>query len=153
VLDWLARVLLLRSSLRAVHGLLAALWSGRSRAHSRRPYMTGSARRPAGEWQRTKEGALQPSPARLLDPRREVVGFVGRQGELAELAAWCQDGHGRRLRLVTGPGGVGKTRLAVELADRMRAAGWRPDRIAHDSEAEAMGVLWAVTRDRATTAR
>ena len=43
-------------------------------------------------WQGTMEGAPPPSPARLLDPRREVVGFVGRERELAELAAWCQDG-------------------------------------------------------------
>ena len=102
-----------------------------------------------GSWQGTKEGALPPGPARLLDPRREVVGFVGREGELAELAAWCEDRHGGRLRLVTGPGGVGKTRLAVELADRMRAAGWRADRIADGAEAEAIGALRAVTRDRA----
>src|ERR1017187_267727 len=42
-------------------------------------------------WQGTVERALSVSRARLLDPRREVVGFVGRERELAELAAWCQD--------------------------------------------------------------
>jgi hypothetical protein len=100
-------------------------------------------------WQATVERELPPSPARLLDPRREVVGFVGREGKLAELAAWCQDDRAGRLRLVTGPGGVGKTRLAVELADRVRAAGWRAERIADGSEAEAIGALRAVTRGRA----
>jgi hypothetical protein len=73
-------------------------------------------------WQGTVEKAPPQSRARLLDPRREVVGFVGRESELAELAAWCQDNRAGRLRLVTGPGGVGKTRLAVELASRMRKA-------------------------------
>ena len=81
------------------------------------------------DWRGAVEKALPHSPARLLDPRREVVGFVGRDRELAELAAWCQDDDEcGRLRLVTGPGGVGKTRLAVELADRMRKAGWRAER-------------------------
>jgi tetratricopeptide (TPR) repeat protein len=50
---------------------------------------------------------------------------------------------------VTGPGGVGKTRLAVELAGRMRAAGWRAERIADGAEAGAIGALRAVTRGRA----
>jgi hypothetical protein len=31
------------------------------------------------------EGAVPPSPARLLDPRLALVGFVGRHGELAIL--------------------------------------------------------------------
>jgi hypothetical protein len=69
--------------------------------------------------------------------------------ELAELTAWCQDDRAGRLRLVTGPGGVGKTRLAVELADRIRAAGWRAERVADGAEAEAIGALRAVTRGRA----
>jgi hypothetical protein len=95
------------------------------------------------------ERAPPVSRARLLDPRREVVGFVGREAELGKLAAWCQDDRAGRLRLVTGPGGVGKTRLAVELASRMRAAGWRAERIADGADAEAIGALRAVTRGRA----
>ena len=53
--------------------------------------------------------------ARLLDPRRELVGFVGRERRAGVLVAWYEDDEAGRLRLVTGPGGVGKTRLAVEL--------------------------------------
>src|SRR6185503_1886084 len=52
------------------------------------------------------------SRARLLDPRLEVVGFMGRQRELAALLAWCEDDQAGRLRLVTGSGWVGKPRLA-----------------------------------------
>jgi tetratricopeptide (TPR) repeat protein len=87
------------------------------------------------------EPSLGKSLARLLDPRLEIVAFLGRQVELADLVAWCLDGHGGQLRLVTGPGGVGKTRLSVELAQRMTARGWRCERIAYDQEDRAIPTL------------
>lgn len=73
------------------------------------------------------------APGRLLSPVREgdqIIEFLGRKEELHELVAWCDGGRadGRRslrVRLVTGPGGVGKTRLAEELQDRMRDRGWQ----------------------------
>jgi hypothetical protein len=86
---------------------------------------------------------------RLLDPRRELVGFVGRTDELVTLAAWCEGDDADRLRLVTGPGGVGKTRLAVELAERMKKRGWLSERIADGQESVAIAALRAVTRTRA----
>jgi len=88
-------------------------------------------------------------PARLLDPRLELVGFIGRDHELASLVEWCEDDHSTRLRLITGPGGVGKTRLAVELTTRMTTVGWRCERIADGREGEAIAALRAVTRGRA----
>jgi len=100
-------------------------------------------------WLATGEKTPPQSWARLLDPRREVVGFIGREDELAALVSWCQDVHSGRLRLVTGPGGVGKTRLAVELADRMTKHGWKCERIADGKESEAITALLAVTRNRA----
>jgi hypothetical protein len=87
------------------------------------------------------EPSLEKSLARLLDPRLEIVAFLGRQVELADLSAWCLDGHDGRLRLVTGPGGVGKTRLSVELAQRMTARGWRCDRVAYGQEIQAIPTL------------
>jgi hypothetical protein len=63
----------------------------------------------------------------LLDPHREVAGFVGRGPELGELLAWCADGQDAPVRLVIGSAGVGKTRLAVEFARRMRLRGWRSE--------------------------
>ncbi len=65
------------------------------------------------------------SVAGLLDPHRELVGFAGRAGELAALADWAEASQPGALRLVTGGSGVGKTRLAVEFARRLRALGWR----------------------------
>jgi hypothetical protein len=67
----------------------------------------------------------KPSPAALLNARHEVVGFVGREALLDELRGWCM-GVGRvRARLIHAPGGMGKTRLAIELCRQMRGKGWR----------------------------
>lgn len=102
-----------------------------------------------GSWQASVERTPLHSWARLLDPRREVVGFIGREAELAALAAWCEDRHAGRLRLVTGPGGVGKTRLAVELVHRMQQPGWKCQRVADGKEGDVIGALREVTRARA----
>lgn len=48
--------------------------------------------------------------------RKPVSTFVGRGGELDALAALLDE---QRLVTLTGPGGVGKTRLALEVADRV----------------------------------
>lgn len=55
-------------------------------------------------------------PTNLPEP---VDGFVGRSEDVAELAAQLTE---VRLITLTGPGGVGKTRLAVETARESRAA-------------------------------
>ncbi len=57
-----------------------------------------------------------PAPAPALPPL--AASLVGREAELAELTALIRD---PAIRLVTimGPGGVGKTRLALELAHRL----------------------------------
>ncbi|MER6298478.1 regulator [Kitasatospora sp. NPDC001539] len=74
----------------------------------------------AGDWTAQPEAwPREPAPGRLP---AEVTGFVGRQRELAELAALLA---GVRLVTVTGPGGVGKSRLALRAA--ARAAGAFPD--------------------------
>jgi hypothetical protein len=77
-------------------------------------------------------------PAGLLDPRRGLVEFIGRERELAGLLAWCHDWRARGVRLVTGPGGVGKTRLSVELCARLEPQGWRCVRVGDKAEATAL---------------
>jgi hypothetical protein len=100
-------------------------------------------------WKEIAEPRPPRSWARLLDPRLEVVRFVGRDSELAKLTAWCEDDDAARLRLVTGPGGVGKTRLAVELCRRLKDLGWATERISDGEEGDAISALRSMTRRRA----
>ena len=100
-------------------------------------------------WKEIAEARPPRSWARLLDPRLEVVRFVGRDSELAKLTAWCEDDGAARLRLVTGPGGVGKTRLAVELCKRLKDLGWATERISDGEEGGAINALRSMTRRRA----
>ncbi|MFF4978327.1 trypsin-like peptidase domain-containing protein, partial [Streptomyces sp. NPDC001083] len=82
---------------------------------------------------------LLDSPAALLRADAEAVAFHGRDSELAELRAWCQDGPPTTaVRVLTGPGGQGKTRLARRLTDLLSHQGWvtghlRPDLTDHDT--------------------
>lgn len=65
---------------------------------------------------------LMAQPSRLLDARSQVVPFIGRRAELEGLREW-RDADGARLSvlLLHGPGGQGKTRLAMEFAERSRS--------------------------------
>jgi tetratricopeptide (TPR) repeat protein len=96
----------------------------------------------------TVELTVPRSWTRLLDPRLEVVQFVGRDEELTNLLAWCEDDNADRLRLLTGPGGVGKTRLSIELASRLDELGWITERIADGKEADSIEAVRAVTQRR-----
>ena len=100
------------------------------------------------EWRRVPERVFRQSPAGLLDPGRQVVDFLGRPEELEALVAWCEDDDASPLRLVTGPGGVGKTRLAVEVSRQLAAVGWRCERVGDGQEARAVEALRAATRSR-----
>ena len=64
-------------------------------------------------------------PARLLLPEYGIVPFAGRDGDLDTLQAWCLNGTSPALRLITGAGGSGKTRLAAEACVRMTGQGWQ----------------------------
>ncbi len=64
-------------------------------------------------------------PARLLLPEFGIVPFAGRDADLDILEAWCLDGTAPALRLITGAGGSGKTRLAAEACVRMTGQGWQ----------------------------
>ena len=94
------------------------------------------------------------SPADLLRPEQATVSFMGREDLLEkDLPPWCEPlssqgqsaphdepasawGWGQSLvqaRLLTGPGGAGKTRLAAELATRMTSRGWTAIRLTTDT--------------------
>ena len=83
------------------------------------------------------------NPGTLLDARYQVVPFYEevRRAELADLEAWCADGAATSVRLFTGAGGSGKTRLFIEWCRRLRKRGWSagflPDRI-DDAQIETL---------------
>ena len=64
------------------------------------------------------------SPAALLRADAAVVRFRGREDALEELRHWCAGEEGLSVALVSGPGGQGKTRLARQLREGLRADGW-----------------------------
>jgi hypothetical protein len=65
------------------------------------------------------------SPVELLQARSAVVPYADVTGMKAGLLAWCRDGaRATAARLVHGPGGLGKTRLLIEVADELRKDGW-----------------------------
>ncbi|MFJ7996371.1 tetratricopeptide repeat protein [Streptomyces sp. NPDC096310] len=74
------------------------------------------------------------SPIMLLRADAEVVSFHGREDTLADLEEWCRaDPDGPlAVRVLTAPGGQGKTRLARQLMARMRDHGWIVGQVAHD---------------------
>lgn len=65
---------------------------------------------------RAPSSSQSPTPLPLLLTR-----FFGREQELAQLETFVTDGSTRLLTL-TGPGGMGKTRLAIEIAHRIAPA-------------------------------
>lgn len=77
-------------------------------------------------------------PASLLAPDLGVVPFRGRAVELDVLLRWCR-GQGPPLHLVTGPSGIGKSRIAAELVQRMRREGWHCISVAEEQEATILG--------------
>jgi AAA ATPase domain len=70
---------------------------------------------------------------RLRDHARRVDGaaFVGREAELAAFDALLANGSVKRILLVSGPGGIGKSALLREMARRAVASGATP--IVHDA--------------------
>jgi tetratricopeptide (TPR) repeat protein len=67
---------------------------------------------------RSRFGASR-SPAQLLRAEQETIPFLGRHDELTRLTEWATSEERLGVRLVTGPGGRGKTRLAQEMTHRL----------------------------------
>ena len=73
--------------------------------------------------------ALEESGANLFSllrwDFRLAATLHGREDDLEKILAWCRGGSNTpTARLITGPGGVGKTRLAATAAETLRREGW-----------------------------
>lgn len=85
--------------------------------------------------------------SRLLLPEFGIVPFHGREHELKELMEWCRSSErGNSLRVITGDGGSGKSRLAREVCSRLLDEGW----LAGIANQTAPGGLEALEPDRPT---
>lgn len=74
---------------------------------------------PRIDWDRDRDG-----PGTLLRPESRVVPFHGkhRTAEILELSRWCHEGARVGFRAYEGPGGIGKTRLGLQLCDELTSA-------------------------------
>lgn len=81
---------------------------------------------------------LAEQPSRLLRAAHQVVPFTGRRHDLDRLTDWREDPATRLgVRLLHGPGGQGKTRLAAHFAELSRRAGWTVwQAVLNEAEAE-----------------
>lgn len=64
------------------------------------------------------------TPGSLLQAEYRIVPFHQRFEELEELDAWCRNDNELSIRLYTGAGGMGKTRLAIEQCIRLQNDNW-----------------------------
>ena len=80
-----------------------------------------------------------------LRPEQRVVGFINRP-ELARLQEWCSRPTSSAVMLVTGPGGVGKTRLGLRLAEEMSQEGWLCRVVRPGRETDVIAAARMVTR-------
>lgn len=71
------------------------------------------------DWDPNRDG-----PSTLLRPESRVVPFHGerRKAEIFELSRWCHEGARTEFRAYEGPGGIGKTRLGLQLCDELTSA-------------------------------
>lgn len=112
------------------------------------PLCVDWARERANVWEKRKrveEPPYPPNPAGLLRADQRIVPFAGRNDEYDVLREWCRDDK-PPVRLIVGAGGVGKTRLALELGEYLKSVGWSVTVVAPDREADALTTLRDATK-------
>ena len=99
-------------------------------------------------WEAVGEPAVEASdrgPAALLRADQKIVEFIGRETELAVLRSWCASPDARSVRALMGKGGVGKTRLALQVASEWEARGGEWQKVDAGQEAHAVAAARKVT--------
>jgi len=71
-----------------------------------------------------KPNSLTSNIASLLSWQSQLTQLIGRNETVEELLQWANSGPCISLKLIYGEGGVGKTRLAFELANRLHGQDW-----------------------------
>src|SRR5207245_2760883 len=79
------------------------------------------------------------SPSDLLRPRHAVVPLVGRQSLLDQLMLWRESDAPLGVVVIAGPGGAGKTRLALEVCAAAERGGWTAGPLARRALKELFG--------------
>jgi hypothetical protein len=87
---------------------------------------------------------ISPPGALLRADIDDPVPFHGRTRELEDLLAWCDTASSVGVRVYTGAGGIGKTRLMREAIERLRQRGWRSGFLDPRVPAESVDVWAAV---------
>lgn len=80
----------------------------------------------------------EPLPSMLLQSHHRVVPFRRSDRELPDLEKWLASPESQAVRLLTGPGGQGKTRLGQELVESARSGGWAAGFLAEDVPADVL---------------
>jgi hypothetical protein len=88
------------------------------------------------------------SPAALL--RADIqnpVPFHGRESDLRSLEDWCERSDSLLVRLYTGAGGMGKSRLLLETCNHQLAKGWRAGFLDSRSKTASREIIGALFGD------
>lgn len=75
------------------------------------------------DWLSIPEREWTGTPGALLRADHAIVPFHGRESEMADYRRWCLDDTETNVRLLTGSGGMGKTRFARELCLQLKPEG------------------------------
>jgi tetratricopeptide (TPR) repeat protein len=86
--------------------------------------------------------ARRDPPSTLLRAQHRVVPFRDRERELGDLEFWCTTHKRVRVRLYTGDGGIGKTRLLSEFCSLRQGHGWTAGFLSRDASVQQERVNW-----------
>jgi hypothetical protein len=87
---------------------------------------------------------ISPPGALLRADIDRPVPFHGREGEIAELTQWCRSDRGLSIRLVTGAGGMGKTRLMTEMCRLLQSETWTSGFLEKITSSDVRSILRSV---------